>query len=173
MTHPATELRTTLRLAAGTARLANASDAGRAPATDRQIDMIVALARGSNNYDVGVDARLTSRDASRIITSMMDAGAEPDHNVTEEELDDQDAAEAEAKAAAVSRKAAKKQREADKARRDAVALEAARAAATGQRVRHAKFGEGDVIAFDAATVTAIFAGQRKPLKLGRSFVEFI
>jgi len=159
------ELRTSLKVAAGAAYLDGA--------TDRQIDMIVALARGSNNFNVLSGGRLTKGEASRIIDDMIAQGAVADWNKSDEELDAEDEAFRQIEDRRAYLKATKAQKKMEKAARDAQRLEEARASADGRKVRHPKFGEGEVIAENETTVTAIFAGQKKPLKLVKSFVQFI
>jgi len=142
-------------------------------ATDRQIDMIVALARGANDFRIPSGGRLTKAEASHIIDAMVAAGAIADYNKSDEELDAEDAFRGKVEAAAADRKAAKKHEAVTKAFRETQKLDAAKAKATGTRVRHAKFGEGDVIAEDDVSMTVLFGGQKKPLKMMRSFLTII
>jgi hypothetical protein len=142
-------------------------------ASDRQIDMLVAISRATNDYSDISGGRLTRMEATRIINDALQAGVVPDYNETDEELDAADAQAAQVEARIAEKKIAKAQKEAAKEFRDAQKLDAARSTADGRKIRHIKYGLGDVIAEDDISVTAIFAGQKKPTKLAKSFVEFV
>jgi hypothetical protein len=163
MAHPATELRNSLNVAAKAAFLDGA--------TARQIDTLIALAKGANKFDGFSDAHLTKKTASHIIDTMMAEGVQPDWDITDEEIDDNHQARQDGDAAAAARKVQKDQKAAEKEARDTAALAAVAKAADGRKVRHAKLGLGDVVAEDETTVTAIFVGQKKPTKIMKSFVE--
>lgn len=163
MAHPATELRNSLNVAAKAAYLDGA--------TTRQIDTIVALAKGANKFDGFSDAHLTKRAASHIIDTMQAEGVVADWEITDEEIDDKHQARADAANISAARKIRAHQKEDEKDARDAAALASVAKGADGRKVRHAKLGLGDVIAEDETTFTAIFAGQKKPTKVMKSFVE--
>ncbi|MCW5711287.1 hypothetical protein [Shinella sp.] len=159
-THPAIELRDMLRVASKAAYLDGA--------TDEQINTIVALARGSSDYNVGNIGRLTEAEAARIIDQMFAAGADPDFRKSHDELDaEREHAERAAKAAAARKVVKKQDKEAKAAREEA---QAAKDRTTeGRRVAHVKFGEGTVIAEDEKSLTVMFDGQKKALRMGRGF----
>lgn len=163
------ELRTSLKVAASTAQEFGA--------TGRQIDMIVALARGANDFNILSGGRLTKGDASRIIDDMIAHGAEPDWTKSEEELDAEDNAAASVERTIAYKTATKAQKKANKAR---IEQEAMKAAQGGRRVRHPKFGEGSVVSeakFPMPNgdfiVTIAFDGQKKPTKVAKNVIQFL
>lgn len=148
MTHPTHELRASLEIASRAVQQYGA--------TAEQIDMIVALAQGSNDYNVlGDSSRLTKGEASRIIEVMVDGGATPDWTAHEKPAFEP-----------IARKSGGQKR-AEKAARDesrtATAIEAA--GPDARRVRHVKFGAGTVLSEDNKAVTVLFDGQKKPMRM--------
>lgn len=160
-THPAFELRIALGVAARAACLDGA--------TDEQINTIVALARGSNDYNIIAGGRLTRGEAARIIDHMFDEGIDPEFRKFEEELAAEREQAARIAASAAAKKIAKQQDKDAKAAREET--HAAKDRATeGQRVYHAKFGEGTVVSEDEKSMTVIFDSQKKSLRVGREFL---
>ena len=156
--HPATDLFAQLKVAAQAAYLDGA--------TESQINTIVALARGSNSYNVLSGGRLTVAEAKKIIDSMIEDGAVADYEPTPDEVDDLFALQEErrrAKAAKVAQKRLKKEQEAQRA-------DAARRI-EGARVTHPKFGDGTVIDECEKVFTVMFDGQKKPLRMARAAVS--
>ena len=109
--HPATNLYAELRTAARAAYLHGASE--------KQIELIVALARGSGDYNVPSVGHLTKAAASRIIDVMMNDGAEPVFEKTDEELDDRLAIDRQVARDEERRRISKRQKKQEKAERDA------------------------------------------------------
>lgn len=158
--HPAVELRNSLQVAAKAAYLDGA--------TDDQIKTIVALARGSNNYNFGNTGRLTRAEAGRIIDQMFADGAEPEFRKSTEERDAEAALAAKVVKDAAARKVARKQdKEAKAAREEAQAVKDR--AVEGRRVIHVKFGEGTVISEDEKSLTVMFDSEKKALRMAREF----
>lgn len=158
------ELRTDLNVAARAAYTNGATTA--------QIDMIVALARGADDFNVLSGSHLTKREASRIIDQMVSEGVEADWTASTDELEAQITDHRAASAQAAARKAKKAQQKAEKAERQAADLAAAVEAAgdEARRVSHVKFGLGTVLSEDDKAVTVLFDSQKKPLRMAPDFL---
>lgn len=155
MNHPANTLRSELNVASRAVQQFGATPA--------QIDMIVALAQGANDYNVLSGGALTKAEASRIIEQFKAEGATPDWTDHREVPAARDFAAA---------KMARAQEKARKAHRVAtVRAEALDSAGeTARRVSHPKLGAGTVVAEDGTAVTVVFDGQKKPVRVAASFL---
>lgn len=127
-------------------------------ATDKQVNMIVALTRSTGNFNTISDGRLTKREASRIIDFLMSEGATPVWAESADEIAAREAANQKAGDDAAYRARRKaRAKAAKKAEREASKPIAETATFTeSDRVEHRAFGTGTVAAINGTKLTVKF-----------------